>query len=288
MVRLYAGLAHSINMDCMHPTEALVVAFIVFLAKNFKTQKTVRSLLSTLTNCLRRAGIDVSAFERDNCGLLARSISINKRTATVQRPPVDVQTLTKVVGFWRKYEPHGHALATAALIMFSTSVRQSNLLPTTQHAFDRTRQLVWQDILWRRTYVKINIKWGKAQQKTTTKYQKIPRAAAKHICTISALERLKASRRPRRNSPVISFPDGKPIPVSYVSKKWRQAMVALGMGAVGLTLHSLRRGGARYLQDQGASPSQIACHGGWKSKAVFDYIHPPNAAATYSALKHLS
>lgn len=128
MVRLYAGLADKLDMDCMHLNEALVVSFIVFLARNFKTQKTVRSLLSTLTNCLRRAGIDVLPFESDNCGLLVRSISINKRMPTTQRPPIDVNTLEKVLSFWRRYEPHGHVLATAALLMFVTLVRQSNLL----------------------------------------------------------------------------------------------------------------------------------------------------------------
>lgn len=65
-------------------------------------------------------------------------------------------------------------------------------------------------------------------------------------------------------------------------------MTALGLGNIGFTLHSLRRGGGRYLQDSGASPGQIASHGGWKLRAVFDYIKAPHSAAAYSALKRLS
>lgn len=172
--------------------------------------------------------------------------------------------------------------------MFVTSVRQSNPLPTTQKAFDPTRQLVWRDIVWRHSYVKVDIKWGKAQQKSTTRYQKIPCAASHHVSTFAALRKLQASRNSRPHKPIISFPDGKPIPISYVTKKWRKAMTTLGMGAVGFTLHSLRRGGACYLQDYGATPAQIASHGGWKSNAVFDYIRAPNVRATYTALKKLS
>lgn len=97
-----------------------------------------------------------------------------------------------------------------------------------------------------------------------------------------------ARRVCKAKDPLISFPDGKPIPLSYMTKRWRRAVAALGLGSIGFTLHSLRRGGARYLQDQGASPTQIASHAGWKSGAMFDYIRPSHHRATYAALKALS
>lgn len=172
--------------------------------------------------------------------------------------------------------------------MFVTSVRQSNLLPSSQRMFDPTRQLVWKDVLWRSKYIKINIKWGKSQQKSTTRFQKIPCAASTTMCTYTALKRLRANRKARPHAPIISFPDEKPIPISYVNKRWKHAMTALGLDAIGFTLHSLRRGGARFLQDQGINTAQIASHGGWKSKAIYDYIRPPTLASTYSALKHMS
>lgn len=287
-MRLYTGLAHNLQCDPLHPDETLAVSFIIFLEKNFKTQKTVRSLLSTLTSCLKRAGLHVLPFESKACSLIVRSISTNKRTPTLQRPPVGVETLQKVVRFWRANEPHGYVLATAALLMFVTSVRQSNLLPTSQKAFDRSRQIVWDDILWRPSYLKINIKWGKAQQKITTRFQRIPKASSYMLCTYTALKALRLSRPRSPRAPVISFPDGAPIPVSYMNKKWKYAMKYLGLSGVGFTLHSLRRGGARYLQDNGASPGHVAIHGGWKSKAVLDYIKPPSQGPTYRALKSLS
>lgn len=128
--------------DCLRPDESLAVSFIVFLARNFKTQKTVRSLLSTLTSCLKRAGIDAKPFETKLCETIARSIAIDKRAPTVQRPPVGVEVLQKVISYWRTHKVHGSVLAAAALIMFVTGVRQSNILPFSQKAFDATRQMV--------------------------------------------------------------------------------------------------------------------------------------------------
>lgn len=65
-------------------------------------------------------------------------------------------------------------------------------------------------------------------------------------------------------------------------------MVAMGRQAVGFTLHSLRRGGTRYLQDKGATTEQITSHVGWKSTALLDYVRPPRSRSTYAVLKALS
>lgn len=287
-VRLYTGLAQSEQLDPFRPDEQLAISFVVFLAKNFKTQKTVRSLLSTLVTCLARAGIDTHSFESRTSTQIVRSISINKRATTRQRPPVGTDVLQRVFSHWRATDRLAHTLITAVLLMFVTSVRQSNLFPTSVRAFDSTRQMTWGDVIWRKDYVKINIKWGKAQQKSTTRYQKIPRAASHRLCTYRALSILCRSRDTRRNAPLITFADGNPIPVSIMNRKWRSAMKALGLQEFGFTLHSLRRGGARFLQASGVDVHQIASHAGWKSSAVFDCVQAPQRLQAYSALKSLS
>lgn len=54
------------------------------------------------------------------------------------------------------------------------------------------------------------------------------------------------------------------------------------------TMHSLRRGGARYLQDRGVAEPIIARHVGWKSNAMYDYINLPGHRQAFNALKDLS
>lgn len=288
VVRLFVGLAEKLSMDPYHPTHDLITSFIVFLSQNYRTQKIVRSMLSTAKACIRRAGIDIIAFDNPRVSLLLRSVDMNMRKPTRQRPPVDSRVLKLIMRYWRQHETHGEVLAVAALTMFVTGMRQSNLFPVSQYTFDPTRQLTWDDVVWRSSYLKIRIKWGKAQQKTSTRYQRIPRADDSSMCVLTALKAMYRLSTKSPRSPLFAFPRGRPIPLSYINKKWRCALKELGLHQTGLTLHSLRRGGARYLQDMGVGMQSIASHVGWKSAAILDYVNPPGQSKTVSALKLLS
>lgn len=179
-------------------------------------------------------------------------------------------------------------LATAVLLMFTTTVQQSNIFLTSQKLFDPSRQLIVSDLSWRDEYVKINIKWGKAQQKTCTKYQKIPRAKSAHLCTYTALKTLNRGFRVTSRTLLICFPDGNSVPIAYITRKWKQVMRDLKLDNCQFTLHSLRRGGARYLQDKGVETANIMSHSGWRSRAVNDYVNAPGMQETYAALHALA
>lgn len=244
-------------------------------------------MCSTLRACLERAGIDVSRFQSVRVALLLRSLDINMRRPTRQRPPVDTTILRRLIGYWKVTDSLADCLVAAVLMMFVTAMRQSNLFPTTQRAFDPTRHLIWGDLYWRQGYLKILVKWGKAQQKTVTRFQKVPLAEDGALCLYSALKRLYRSSRKNHKAPMFAFHDGKPIPISFINKKWKSALQALALEQHGFTLHSLRRGGARYLQEMGVEVSAIAGHAGWKSGAIFDYVNQPSQKPTMRALRKL-
>lgn len=281
-------MAAKLGLDHMHPSEELAISFVTFLACNYKTQKTVKSMTATLVACLQRAGINTDGFKSRRSFLLGRSVSINKRAPTQQRLPIDVNILERIVNHWRRYDSHGNMLSAAILVMFTTAVRQSNIFPTSQKVFDPSRQLVVADLMWRDEYVKLNIKWGKAQQKTCTKFVKIPKAKSSHLCTYTALKLVNRGHNVTSRTPLICFPDGNPVPIAYVTRKWKQAMRALKLDNYKFTLHSLRRGGARFLQDQGVETANIMNHAGWRSSAVNDYINAPGMQKTYAALHALA
>lgn len=66
------------------------------------------------------------------------------------------------------------------------------------------------------------------------------------------------------------------------------AIAALGLKPAGLTMHSLRRGSARYLQDMSVDDTDIAKQVGWKSNTMYDYINTPGHHRVFCALKSLS
>lgn len=262
------------------------MAFVVFLEHNYRTYKCVNNMIGTLTACLKRAHIDVSSFLLPEVQTLLRSMSINKRIPPDQRPPVSTQALRRIVIHLRSHQPAGDRLAVAVLVMFVTGLRQSNIAATSQKLFDSTRQLTWSDISWRHDHVKLCIKWGKAQQQISNRYVRIPRASDPELCTMTALRNIYSSAC-RPDTPVIAFKDMKPIPLRYLTKRWKDTMNALGLAPYRFTLHSLRRGGARFLQNSGLKTESIAGHIGWRSRAVYEYISQPATKMAYKALKEL-
>lgn len=286
VIRLFVGLALKLSMDYLRPGRRLAMAFLVFLEHNYRTYKCVSNMLGTLVACLKRAHIDISAFELPETHTLLRSMSINKRTSPDQRPPVSAETLRRIVIYLRSHQPAGDRLAAAVLIMFVTGLRQSNLLPATQKSFDSTRQLTWRDISWRPDHIKLCIKWGKSQQQMSNRYVRIPRASDPELCTVTSLINIySAACDP--DTPVVAFKDMRPIPLRYLTKRWKEAMQTLGLAPHRFTLHSLRRGGARFLQNSGLKTESIAGHVGWRSRAIYEYISQPSTKMAYNALKHL-
>lgn len=157
VVRLHVGRAERLAMSFRHPCPELAAAFIVFLAHNFKTQKSVKSLLSTLTALLDRIGVSTTSFRSTHAAMLTRSISSNKRAPTRQRPPIDVPILRQVIALWSATHEVNLPYIAAVLFIFTTGVRQSNLFPPTQRQFDPTRHLTWADITWRSEYIKVEL-----------------------------------------------------------------------------------------------------------------------------------
>lgn len=287
VARLYAGLADRLRLDYLRPPPELAVAFIVFLACNFKSQKSVKSLLSTLIALLDRTGVSTTEFRSHYAGLLTRCISIDKRAPTTQRPPIDVPILRRIIQHWQINYNNNLPFIAAVLFMFTTGVCQSNLFPATQRSFDASRHLIWADIAWRPEYIKLSIKRGKAQQQTSTQLQQIPKAASGDMCLYTTLQQLYHRTRPSSRDPIITFHNGKPIPNNNMRKKWSEALDVLGLHDHGFTLHSLRRGGARFLQDSGVDTGNIASHVGWRSSAMFHYVNAPGYGQTINALSQL-
>lgn len=116
---------------------------------------------------------------------------------------------------------------------------------------------------------------GKGAIKDMLPVAKIPKAITADLCVYRALSALYRWGNHSPRAPVIAFRDGKPITIKHMRSKWTAALNAIGLQDKGFTLHSLRRGGARFLQDNGVEESTIASHVGWRSAAMFDYVDAP-------------
>lgn len=172
--------------------------------------------------------------------------------------------------------------------MFTMNMRQANLFPYVQKEFDPDRMLIRDDIKLTPDTVIIKNKWSKSsQQISSLRYQHIPRAADSKVClwtAISALFRMYPTVS--HNQPLFHFHDLTPITTQYVNQIWKEALQATDTDPT-KTLHSLRRGGALYLQQSGVPLPDVGSHGGWRSSAVLCYTNHPSSLSAFNALQAL-
>lgn len=231
----------------------------------------------------------MEAFDHPQVETLLRSVKIDKRTPARQTPPMSVQHLKMIVHRLHDME-YGPQLVAATLLMFATNFRQSNIAPPATTKFDHTRHLTRDDIRLRQSAVSIYQKWSKTQQQVgMDRWLSVPLAISPQICLVTALTHLfLQSPTVVANQPLLTFDDGNPIPIPFISKAFKLAQRRAGIGNRAYTLHSLRRGGACFLQKAGVDLPAIATHGGWRSGAIMRYVHQPHRRAAFKALKTLS
>lgn len=286
--KLYIGFALAVRLDYRNPSPALLMAFIEHLARTQRTAASVLSTISSLRALLQRVGLSTRSFAHNSVAMQLRSIKINKRTPAVQRPPVRLHDLCLIItqiGFGE----YALQLRDAILLLFTTSFRQSNLAPSSVRGFDPSRHLTRADVRLASTYVQVFEKWSKTKQQIVRdRWITIPRVSASPLCLHASLSALyRAVPTTRRHQPLLSFNEGAPMPLSFITRSFKAALARAGLAHSALTLHSLRRGGARFLQLAGVNTADIASHVGWKSAAMFRYINNPTKPAAFRALKTL-
>lgn len=288
ILKLFVGFALALHQDYLDPSVSLIMAFIEHLAITQCTAASVISSISTLRAVLQRQGVSVRNFADTQVASQLRSVKINKRTPAVQRAPIQPRELRLIV-IHLSHMDYARHLVVAVILLFTTSFRQSNLAPPTQRGFDPTRHLTRADVRLAATYVQIAEKWSKTRQQVTRdRWLSVPRVAGSPLClhaALSALYRVSPTMSIRQS--LLTFEDGAPMPMSFITKAFKLALAKAGLAQRSFTLHSLRRGGARFLQKAGVSTSDIASHGGWRSSAIYRYINDPTKPAAFRALQAL-
>lgn len=288
MLSVFIAVALRFGLDFRAPSVLLWILYIEHLARTHKTAASVASTLSSIRALLLRLSVPLVDMDNYFVYAIQRSISMNKRTVTFQRPPITPAHIKRIL-IAAQHLKYYYQFRSAILIMFATAMRQSNLFPRTQRGFDKERMLLVSDVSITPTAAVIRNKWSKSQQAISSlRYQSIPAARNPDLCLRNSLIRQLQTDRPKSKSlPLFHFQDGSPITLQYMLKLWTYALKRSGLSSL-YTLHSLRRGGASYLQQAGVPMPELASFGGWRSNAVLRYTRDPMAPSTTAALSQLS
>lgn len=176
------------------------------------------------------------------------------------------------------------------IVMYLSMLRQSNYAAPTVEGFDKSRQLTRSDVREAEGGLAISVKWEKNMQRmANSAVMFIPTTYDPALCPVLAYREM-INRSPTRcpTQPLIVFRDNKHMPLSFIQKIWRKAIIRLGLDTNLVRLHGLRRGGATYVASYSEESRQkLQDYGRWKSSCYRRYINAPQACPIFQAFKRI-
>ena len=240
--------------------------------------KTIKAYITVIKRFHLQMGVTLTATDSFEVKkhLAGLDRSLNHRVCQAQAiSPTELSTLLLVLQQTSNPQPFIFAFTLA----YTTFIRQANLPPPSEAAFDPARHTSRQDIVKTKHGFGLRVFWTKTRQSSTVP-EVIPLPDLKgHILCPSAAWRAykKLTKGADKRGPLLVF--GTPgnqkqfevISLPLLNEVFRLALSRAGMHGH-FTLHSLRRGGSLACYKEGASVPDLMHHGTWASDAIWAYL----------------
>ena len=178
------------------------------------------------------------------------------------------------------------------LLSFTSVVRQSTISPRVKKDFDTSRHLCRKDVFFENGRAWIRYKWAKnAQSALDSQDNKIlPVIRGSILCPTNALKQMLVSYPTADpNQALISLSDSSPMPLTLINRVWRETTTKLGLVGKRYTMHCLRKGGSKIIQEMTNDDDCVQAYGVWKSeKGLRAYIKDKANLKANSAFERLS
>ena len=172
--------------------------------------------------------------------------------------------------------------------MFYGAMRQSEVVPQSQRAFDPTRHLTRRDVSVAST-LRIKVKWAKNMQRYDQQRTLTMLPTGNHnTCPVMAVRAvLRATPEVPQDAPLLVIPGTtRPMTAAYLRAAWASMLKKLGITPGTFGLHSIRKAAATAAHQAGCTDLQVQRHGGWKSNAYKNYIETHDSYKVHKALIH--
>ena len=273
-------------MDPLSMNEVQVCIWIEFLAAQKLSPGTIKNKVSHARVFVRLAGGEMAGLQHLRASMALDAMTRRKDYVQREKGPVPTEVLLEVL--WRLPDTQvGAAIRAALLIMYFGAMRQSEVVPPTQRAFDHTRHLTRGDV--RVTdRVTINIKWAKNLQRyDERRTMTLWPTGHPGTCPVGAVATvLAATPDLQPTDPLLVIPgSARPLTAGYIRAAWNSILRGMGVAVGQYGLHSIRKAAATNAHKEGCTELEVQRHCGWKSNAYKTYIHTDNSIKVHKALQ---
>ena len=252
-----------------------------YLSRSLKSPQSIRNYISGLKTVHNLLGLDVSSFSSFPLQLTLRALDKTLRHFPQKKLAITIPLLRSLVGSTMPSEVgpiQAIVFRALCLLLFTTFLRISSVLPVSGHLFDHTRHLTPRDVLLGTETGWVVVKWAKAHQLASQAYPvQINSTSDKTLCPVTALGALLAIH-PQLDggAPLFFMPGGRgclPLTISQAGVWLTRALNRAGMEANKFSFHSFRRGGTSLAFGTGLSLDELRLFGGWGSSAILSYVN---------------
>ena len=279
--KLYLAFVIKYRIDNIDNT-ASILAFLEFLVKNDVSHSQVNNYISAIKHYFKLFNLSVTQCDHPHITLFTRSLRLNASYTPTTKNVIDIPTLIQIS---EQCEITSHPLIfrAAFLLAYFSFLRISNFVPHTISGYDPTRHLAAGDIIFGSPGAHIIVKWEKnMQHRQASRVVQIPTLTNPSICPVSALRALLSHNKSTANAPLFAtLQSGRLISLTDVKVRLalRKILLTMGLPSPYFTFHSFRRSGATLAFDSKVNMQDIKYHGGWRSDAIWRYIHSKSTAA---------
>ena len=267
---MYIAFMLKAGCDPMYPHITPLLHFLQLLSNSFNSVASIKNYLSGAKTYVTSAGGDPTPFSAPIIPDVLQGVARLSTHTPAQASSLDPKTLKTMCDTLWALGPEARIARAAILFAFATFLRQSNFLYTSG---GRQHMLTRRDLL--------PTPYGLAVHVSSTKtalgihpviipVHNIPNCK---YCPVAAYLAAKAATPASPSAPLFLTTAGRPLTPAGVGALMRVALDARGTPpSEKVTVHSLRRSGARAAAGEGISRSEVMTHGMWRGNSVDSYV----------------
>ena len=284
--RAYLTFMLSTRRPPFTPTTLDILLYTQFLANSLSSPASVKNYISGAKSFHIQQGASVASFSSPLLANLFKGITRLSAHIPIPAPVIDLTRFKLMCDVLAAMDHDAATVRTAALIGFTTLLRQSNLLPSTlrgqDHCIRRRDLVVEETTLW------VTINSSKTIYDPAKRVVIPVSTILSKYCPVAAwldyVQRLPLDP----DAPAFILSPSSPLTPDRLNAYMRAILASLDLPeADKVTVHSLRRSGAQAAAANGASREQLMIHGTWASTAINSYVPQRLYTRSYSNVSNV-
>ena len=269
--RAYISFMLTYSFEYLNPTPTELLLYAQCLANSFSSPATHKNYLSGAKTFVIQAGGNPLAFQSHLLQNFLKGVARLSNHQTHQAPEIPLQLIKQLCDLLAVMSADAATVRVMVLLGVASFLRQSNLLYSPGHA--PAHHLRRGDVADDGDFLWLSINSSKTIIHPRHRVAIPVPAINSRYCPVGAWRDYITRVPLPPHAPALMLDQSRPLTPALANTYLRAALSALQFKyAHQVTVHSLRRSGARECARLGAPEAQVMLHGTWSSTAVYSYV----------------